>query len=251
LTEEEDRNMAHNKWTIAPLILATAVRDKSQSLLLRDYGIKVKGGVLAWLLRNGNDKILVDTGACGPIKTSHFNSRFDQTPEQTLEFQLRRFDTSFDEIATVINTHLHLDHCAGNVHFKRSVFFVQRREIEYAQNPLPVHRSAYGADISSMSFEILEGDAEIMPGIKVILTPGHSPGSQAVLVDTAEGLYVIAGDTVTYFENMVVPESDSFWPNAIYVDLREYYESLNRLKGLGGFILPGHDLLVLNKDIYP
>jgi N-acyl homoserine lactone hydrolase len=243
--------MANTKWTIAPLVLATAVRDKSQSLLFRDYGVKVKGAVLAWLLRNGTDKILVDTGVCGPIKTPHFASRFDQTPEQTLEAQLRRFDTVPDEIGTVINTHLHLDHSAGNAYFKKALFFVQKREIEYAQDPLPIHRSMYGVDIRGMNFEILEGDADIVAGIKVILTPGHSPGSQAVLVDTEKGLYVIAGDTVTYFDNMDVPQGDSFWPNAIYVDLREYYESLDRLKGLGGFILPGHDLLVMDKEIYP
>jgi glyoxylase-like metal-dependent hydrolase (beta-lactamase superfamily II) len=109
-------------------------------------------------------------------------------------------------------------------------------------------------DFGGMTFEYLDGDAEIVPGVKAILTPGHSPGSQALLVDTAKGLYVIAGDTITHFENMDVPAGDSFWPNAIYTDLSEYYGSLDRLRDLrdhGGFILPGHDMLVLEKSIYP
>ena len=83
------------------------------------------------------------------------------------------------------------------------------------------------------------------------MTPGHSPGSQAVLVDTEKGLHVIAGDTVTHHLNMDVPKSTSFWPGPLYVDLKEYYERLDRLKGFGGMILPGHDSLVFKKVNYP
>jgi len=44
---------------------------------------------------------------------------------------------------------------------------------------------------------------------------------------------------------------EPFWPNGIYVDLSEYYESLDRLKALKGVILPGHDLHVTKKKRYP
>jgi len=243
--------MTHHQWTIAPLILATAVRDKSQSLLYRDVGVKLEGAVLAWVLMSGKEKILVDTGACGPAKTPEFYRRYSQTPEQTMEAQLMRFDASTDEITTVINTHLHLDHCCGNVLFKNARFLVQKREMEYARNPLPIHKPAYAVQLAGINFELLDGDADVVPGVKVILTPGHSPGSQTVLVQTTEGLYIIAGDNIPHFENMAVPDNDPFWPSAIYVDLREYYESLDRLKSLGGFVLPGHDLLVLKKNVYP
>ncbi len=243
--------MTPQQWTIAPLILATAIRDKSQSLLHREFGVKMEGAVLAWLLVSGSEKILVDTGACGRVATAEFYKRYSQTPEQTLEAQLTRFDTFPDEISTVINTHLHLDHCSGNVLFKNARFFVQKREMEYARNPVPIHKPVYDVDLSGIKFELLDGDAEVADGVQVILNPGHSPGSQAVLVQTAQGLYIIAGDNIPFFENMRVPENEPFWPNAIYVDLREYYESLNRVKKLGGYILPAHDLLVLQKTVYP
>ena len=243
--------MLPQQWTIAPLIVGTAVRDKSQSLLHRDFGVKLESGILAWLLRSGNERILVDTGACGRVATAEFYKRYSQTPEQTLETQLTRFNTSPDEIGIVINTHLHLDHCSGNVLFKRARFFVQKREMEYARNPVPIHKWAYHVDLSGITFELLDGDAEVAPGVQVILNPGHTPGSQAVLVQTTQGLYILAGDNIPFFENMRVPENEPFWPNAFYVDLREYYESLNRIKRLGGIILPGHDLLVLQKAVYP
>ncbi len=243
--------MLPQQWTIAPLIAGTAVRDKSQSLLHRDYGVKVEGGILVWLLMSGKERILVDTGACGRVATAEFYKRYSQTPEQTLEAQLTRFNTSPGEIVTVINTHLHLDHCSGNVLFERARFFVQKREMAYARNPVPVHKWSYGVDLAGIKFELLDGDAEIASGVQVILSPGHTPGSQAVLVQTSQGLYILAGDNIPFFENMRVPENEPFWPNAIYVDLREYYESLHEVKKLGGTILPGHDLLVLQKSVYP
>jgi glyoxylase-like metal-dependent hydrolase (beta-lactamase superfamily II) len=51
--------------------------------------------------------------------------------------------------------------------------------------------------------------------------------------------------------NMAVADSDPFRPGPLYVDLREYYQSLDRLKNLGGVILPGHDPLVLKQNTYP
>ncbi|HVN97991.1 MAG TPA: N-acyl homoserine lactonase family protein [Syntrophorhabdaceae bacterium] len=243
--------MMKNTWTIAPLILGTAVRDKSQTLLYRDYGVPLAGALLAWLLVNGDERVLVDAGAFGRVERPEVANRYDQTPEQRMEPQLKRFNTSCDQIRLVINTHLHLDHAGGNDYFPKATFVVQKKEMEYAQNPLPIHRGAYDVDFSNMTFEYADGDAEILPGIRVVFTPGHSPGGQSVLVDTEKGLHIIAGDTITHFINMEVPPGTSFWPNGIYVDLRDCYWSLDRLRDLGGFILPGHDTLVMKKELYP
>jgi N-acyl homoserine lactone hydrolase len=242
--------MAARQWTIAPLVLATAVRDRSQVILLGPMGTKVEGVILAWLLMSENEKILVDSGL-GGLDTPDLRNNFSQTPEQLIEAQLARFNTVPEEISLVVNTHLHVDHCGSNGSFKKARFLAQKQELEYAQNPLPVHRPAYDVDLTGMNLELLDGDAGIAEGVRVILTPGHSPGSQAVLVDTATGLYIVAGDTVTHYVNMAVPDGDSFWPNPLYVDLREFYHSLDRLKALGGVILPGHDPLVLKQQVYP
>lgn len=239
------------QWTIAPLVLAVGVVERSLTLFNRDHGKKKAGPVVAWLVRNGERKILVDTGFFGPADTADSLGAFSRTPEQRLETQLKRFDTSASEIDLVINTHLHSDHCGGNGWFPGKRHLVQKREMEYARNPFPATRSAYEVEIRENDFELLDGDAEIAPGIEAILTPGHTPGSQAVLVETASGLHVIAGDTIPHFENMDVPAGEPFWPTGIYIDLRELYESLDRLKSLGGTILPGHDMLVLEKDVYP
>jgi glyoxylase-like metal-dependent hydrolase (beta-lactamase superfamily II) len=242
--------MACKKWTIAPLVLATAVRNISQVLLMSPPGASVDGAVLAWLIRSDDDTVLVDTGF-GSMEKEDLKGDFVRTPEQSLEAQLRRFDVTAQDITLVVNTHLHLDHCAGNCFLPNARFVAQRSELEYALDPLPAHRPAYDVDLSGMNLELLDGDAEITDGIRVILTPGHSPGSQAVLIDTESGLFVLAGDTIAHYVNMDVPKGASFLPSPLYVDLRQFYESLDRLRDLGGTILPGHDPLVLRKPIYP
>ena len=49
--------MAYNMWTISPLLLATAIVDRSQGLLYRDIGEKIQSGVLAFLLENGESRV--------------------------------------------------------------------------------------------------------------------------------------------------------------------------------------------------
>jgi len=206
--------------------------------------------VLAWLLRSDEETLLVDTGF-GPMDTEDLKGRFDRTPEQTIEGQLRRFAVAPEEIRLVVNTHLHVDHCGGNRFLPNARFVAQRSELDYALDPLPAHRPAYDVDFAHMRLDLLDGDSDITDGIRVIVTPGHSPGSQAVLVDTESGLFILAGDTIAHYVNMEVPEGDSFVPGPLYVNLREYYQSLDRLRDLGGTILPGHDALVLSKTVYP
>ncbi len=242
--------MTRKKWTIAPLVLATAIRNISQVLLMSPPGGSVDGVVLAWLLRSGDEAVLVDTGF-GSMEEEDLKGDFKRIPEHTLEAQLKRFDLAPEDIRLVVNTHLHLDHCAGNCLVPNARFVVQKSELEYARHPLAAHIQAYDVDLASMDLDVIDGETEITDGIRVIVTPGHSPGSQAVLVDTDDGLFVLAGDTIAHYVNMDVPVGASFWPGPLYVDLREYYESLDRLRDLGGTILPGHDPLALRQSVYP
>lgn len=242
--------MTRKLWKIAPLVLGMAVMDKSRVSLLGPLGVNVEEAILAWLLISGKDKILVDTGL-GMLKDSDIPKFFRQPPEQTLAHQLGRFELVPDDITLVINTHLHIDHCGGNIKFRNARCLVQRKELAYAQAPFPVHKPAYDMDLKRIRFEVLDGDTDIIPGITLLLMPGHSPGSQAVVVETEKGPHILAGDIISHFENMAVNDEESFLPGAFYLDLKEYYQSLDRLKNMEGVILPGHDPLVLKKRVYP
>ena len=245
-------------WTIAPLFLGRLVRDKSFLIYFKDPGVKIDIGILAWLLLCEDEKIIVDTGPSPLKETAEFHMPFFQAPEQRLEAQLKRFNTSPDEIKIVIYTHLHWDHCYQNFLFKKANIFVQKKELDYAKNPLPVQVKAYDVGqegivppFRGVDFEVIEGDMEPAPGIEILLSPGHTPGMQTVCVKTREGVYILAGDTLPLYENMNVPEGTPYLPNGIYVDLKKYYKSLDRIKKMDGCILPGHDLQVLKKIMYP
>lgn len=108
---------------------------------------------------------------------------------------LREIGVMPEDIEIVILIHLHWDHASNNGLFKNATFLVQKKELEYASSPLPVHLKGYEAPQSGMrphylgvKYTVTSGDYEVVPGVSTILTPGHSPGSQCVAVETEKGV---------------------------------------------------------------
>jgi N-acyl homoserine lactone hydrolase len=97
-------------------------------------------------------------------------------------------------VTAVINTHLHFDHCGGNRRFAGTPTFVQHAELEAAVEPGYIVEWVH---FEGESYVQLDGDAALFDGVSALFTPGHSPGHQAVVVETAEGVTVLGGD-VTY-----------------------------------------------------
>ena len=104
---------------------------------------------------------------------------------------LAEHDLSPADVRIVINSHLHFDHCGQNAVFKHAPFYVQRAELEGAR------KAAYTTqwfDFAGARFELVDGDAEIAEGVRVVATPGHTVGHQCVIVDGADGASVMIGD---------------------------------------------------------
>src|SRR5215831_20847247 len=97
------------------------------------------------------------------------------------------------DIDLVINTHLHFDHCGQNAVFKHAACYVQRAELDRARRESP---QLYGwFDFMNARFELLDGDAEVLPGLSVVATPGHTVGHQSVVVQSAaDGPDLLIGD---------------------------------------------------------
>lgn len=139
-----------------------------------------------------------------------------------------------NEVGDVILTHLHFDHAEGLAGWPMRRTYVHRIETEapYAQLVSGVLEMA--------NLEILEGeDGEIEPGLRWILTPGHSDGLISLLVDTDEGLVVIASDCVgplpEYFDEMDLPED--FGP-----EREELLHQWKRIRELDpAVVIPGHN----------
>jgi N-acyl homoserine lactone hydrolase len=93
----------------------------------------------------------------------------------------------------VVNCHLHFDHCGGNASLAGLPIVVQGAELELARGAdytLPELVDAPG-----LHYLELEGEAEILPGVIVIPTPGHSAGHQSLVVRLGDGTVVVAGQS--------------------------------------------------------
>jgi N-acyl homoserine lactone hydrolase len=105
-----------------------------------------------------------------------------------------------DDIQLVVNCHLHFDHCGGNPELAGRVILAQRVELEAARTAgytLPALVDAPG-----LRYEELDGEAEVLPGVLVLPTPGHTPGHQCLAVCRGDGTVVVAGqshDTATAY----------------------------------------------------
>jgi glyoxylase-like metal-dependent hydrolase (beta-lactamase superfamily II) len=148
---------------------------------------------------------------------------------------------------------LHWDHCSNNNLFPRAKFYVQRDELVYASDPLPVHRRAYekapGLSPGWLDvwgrIELVDGDAEIAPGVSVVQLAGHSPGSQGVLVDGAVP-YLIAGDAVNTYADWEGNETVPHLPPGVNTSLLDCYASFEKIEHLGCEVIPSHDLSLLD-----
>ena len=105
---------------------------------------------------------------------------------------LAEHDLSPADVKIVINSHLHFDHCGQNAVFKHAPFYVQRSEVDRARVEEPTVKQWF--DFAGARYELLDGDAEIAEGVRVVRTPGHTVGHQSVFVDSADGAAVMIGD---------------------------------------------------------
>ena len=100
------------------------------------------------------------------------------------------------DVVAVVNSHLHFDHCGQNTVFhERGIpTYVQAAEIEVSQEF--GYTVPEWATIPEASLRVVRGDEIIAVGVKIIETPGHTPGHQSLVVTTAAGFVVVAGQCV-------------------------------------------------------
>ena len=144
--------------------------------------------VCGFLLRSDGHSILVDTGFADALPPN--DERELAVRRLSLDHALAEHGVSIDDIEAVANCHLHADHAGGNHRFAVPIH-VQAAEVAAAREPDFTVAEAVALDRAN--YLVHEGEAEIADGVRIIPTPGHTPGHQAVAVDTAEGLVVLAG----------------------------------------------------------
>ncbi|WP_433297134.1 MBL fold metallo-hydrolase [Actinoplanes sp. CA-030573] len=145
--------------------------------------------VLGYLIDHPGGRVLVDTGmGSHPEVDAHYRPR--RVP---LAAALVAAGAKLDQIDYVVNCHLHFDHCGGNPLLAGRPVFAQRRELALARGA--DHTLPELVDYAGVRYEELDGEAEILPGVVILPTPGHTAGHQSVVVSRADGTVVVAGQS--------------------------------------------------------
>jgi N-acyl homoserine lactone hydrolase len=231
------------RYTITPLDLGSCWREKSFFTYMTGVGTQIELSIISFMISGGGRTILVDTGAPPPDQALARHLPYEQTPAQRLPQQLALHDLDPSDVDAVIYTHLHWDHAYNTAPLTSARFLVSQRELEFAKDPYPIQDWMYDApsvggspEYLSVNFEFTDPDREIFDGIRVVPTPGHSPGHQSVVVSTASGPVILAGDLVPLNENW-----ERQIPNGMLHSLEEHFASFERLKAVGGHVIPSHD----------
>jgi N-acyl homoserine lactone hydrolase len=170
---------------------------------------------LGYLIDHPVGVVLVDTGmGHHPEVDARYRPR--RVP---LRAALRAAGVEADDVAYVVNCHLHFDHCGGNPELAGRPVFAQRAEIRLARTT--EHTIPELIDFPGARYEELDGEAEILPGVVIVPTPGHTSGHQSVVVSRRDGTVVVAGqshDNATLFTGDVLSQRAGVGHHPVWID---------------------------------
>jgi hypothetical protein len=180
------------------------------------------------------------------------------------------------DISTVIYTHLHQDHAGNCAMFPHARSIIQKDEYSNILNPLPIQQVRADFDLNVIDYlkkcdvYFVDGDLKLDNGLKLIKLPGHTLGSQGIIVPTAKGKHVITGDmphklynlfpqmdTITNIDGSIqkVTPAPLEWgravPNSIVYDYYSFFDSMDKLRLIPPkceprYYLTGHDSIHLH-----
>jgi glyoxylase-like metal-dependent hydrolase (beta-lactamase superfamily II) len=236
--------MTRKQWQVKALRGGGIILDRSAMTHFKGKGQTIDVPIWFLAATDGKHKIIIDTGIYeidwvknGPEPGCH------QNPDEKTDNSVKKnmgWDAS--EVDYVINTHLHYDHCGGNQYFTKATHIVQKVEWESAWNPIESEKVFYndmffGRDaVNYFQWKFIEGEHELLPGLILLPTPGHTRGHQSVLLDTIDGVLCVSGDICNVAENI----NENLEPN-IVVDTKQVYESFKEIRRRAHCILPGHE----------
>jgi glyoxylase-like metal-dependent hydrolase (beta-lactamase superfamily II) len=268
-----------NNWEIKVLYYGKTSPQKSALTPPLDSDLVIDVPYMGFLLQKGKESILVDTGISDSFIID--GKAWGGYPaEAGRRFLLKALgDAGVDplEIRTILFTHLHNDHAANTTLFKNARLIFQKDEWKTLLDPLPVMNVRRDYDpnlieeLKTMDCLKVDGDFDLTDGIKIYKTPGHTPGSMSIAVETIKGVKVIVGDhfhlycnafphqtTITDMKgkkHKVTPAPEvygPFIPSSLIYNYYDYYDSSYKIKAILGeyspeFLLPGHEPSLIYK----
>ncbi len=222
--------------------------------------------VFTYLVEGGEELLLVDTGMAWSERASRYHHPGSFQPEgHSITERLAGAGYRPEDVGIVVLTHMHWDHIYYLDRFKNAKIIANKKEYEFAMDPIPLYYKSYEhpklyadrPDKITRPFEGLKittvtGETEIMPGVRVFETPGHSPGHQSVEIDTRQGSFICCGDSVFILDNIEpIPEiAYDITPPGRYADIVSTWKSIELQKARvrhPDFLLPCHEKKLLER----
>ena len=180
-----------------------------------------------------------------------------------LHYFLRKEALKPEDIDIVINTHLHFDHSDNNIFFRGKKLYVHEKELNgtlFLQDLSPdgiYNPEKYTIElkcpeyleflVGALELRKIVGDTAVTEDVRIIETPGHTPGSVSVLVETAEGLAAVIGDVAIFARDFIEQRLPMF--------VRDKDALLRSQKAIAqldpSVVVPGHDMPIWGSKYRP
>jgi len=235
------------EYTIHPMVVGANETDQGVMTYLRGYGKRIWIPIYVFLIKGGEENILVDTGLEQFVVPDHVGR---ENGFELLEFEaaLQTHGLAPEDIDVIIHTHLHNDHCENDAKCARARIVVQKAEYEFFLDPHPLDHRYYPDLLDGLDVEPVEGDTSFADGIDLILTPGHTPGGQSVAINTSRGRAVITGFCCNALN--FPPNAPSVAPG-VHTDALAAYDSAKKIREMADILIPLHDLSIGRHRVIP
>jgi N-acyl homoserine lactone hydrolase len=239
---EPSQEATMQEYKVTALKLGSLGVPKAAMTYMSGFDKSINLPVWAAAVEGNGVKMLIDTGIRDHDKWDRELNPCWREKDESIEAALSEIGWALSDVDIVINSHLHYDHAENNTSFRNAQFVVSRVEWEYAKNPIPSQVKLYDFEwtdeaITQLNYTLVSvDDYDVLPGIRLIQTPGHSKGHQSVVVNTSQGLLCVAGDAAC------LPES--FWrpsPPGGATSIEEGFASLERIRNSAARVLMNHD----------
>ena len=185
---------------------------------------RIQLGMRCLLIEHPSGLILIDTGA-GNKEAQKFKDIYGIENEgadgrTALEDGLREIGARPEDVGIVINTHLHFDHAGGNTYtdesgaikpsFPNARYIIRRGEYDYATHPNERTSASYFERnfmpvVALGRVEFVSRSREIVKGIRVVPTSGHTPFHQSVLIESGSERAFFLGDMCPTHAHLPLP----------------------------------------------
>ncbi len=208
-----------------------------------------------WLIKGEGKAVVVDTGVGSTLMKKREVPNYVDPVDLLAEMGVNG-----SNLTTVILTHFHFDHLGGMETFPQAFpkakFYMQKKEFdfwtkhplakkpsffEYARNELATIKAV--VDLKKTGRLVLvNGDRQIIPGIEVLLSPGHTIGLQTVAVNTEKGTAIIASDSLSLKRSFTGDKPPLSFNT---MDLIACFETYNKLRAKAtseALVFAGHEV---------